>query len=349
MPRSLAPLALLGLSVSLGACINTFDPALYARDGGGALDAGAPPFALADECGATIPELVLPAGTSDLTIGIDTRGLSHVGDRPSCLDRDAPGPDGFLRVQMGAGDRWHFHFRRTGTQDPALYVLRSSCDLRTCAPNEAADLCGTSADEHLTFEPTAAGSYVVAIDSFDTAGLQGALQIIHPACGNSVLEHSETCDDGNTEPLDGCDEQCRHELTPGNSAELEVNDDRFSANHVLPSGGTILVTGRVASVCESDWFAIDLTEGASLRAELLTAGGAACPATRPANLELELRGANGQTSLALGSETTGCAAIDPARDTGAAALPAGRYFVRVYARNDAIERPFDYGLRLTLE
>jgi cysteine-rich repeat protein len=50
-----------------------------------------------------------------------------------------------------------------------------------------------------------------------------------PVCGNGNLEHTETCDDGNTNPLDGCSAQCQNEgcvaQTPGYPANPLCDDD----------------------------------------------------------------------------------------------------------------------------
>lgn len=346
MSRRLA--LLLTLAASSTGCINTFDASLYQRDAGGS-DAGAVRFDLADDCTGEVPEVTLPEGVSEYAVAIDTTGFANDSSATSgCLDTDAEGLEGFFRVAMQAGERWHFHFRHTGDIDPALYLL-STCDVRSCQPSQAIDNCGSGADEHLSVEPTTSGDYFVVLDAVGNTSLAGTLQVIHPTCGNGRAEHSETCDDGNTADGDDCDSQCRQELHSG-ANELEVNDDAFGANHLLfDDGSTMAITGRIASVCESDWFAIDVAAGQSLRAELLQASLLACDTTRPANIELSLVMANGQTVRGVGSERSGCASIDPDVDAFATSLPAGRYYLRVYARNDEIERPFDYGLRVTLE
>lgn len=347
--RPLAALVLGVTSLSLG-CSNTFDPALFASDGGGVGgDAGPPVFRLADYCsGETVPAITLPDGASSTSMAIDTRGLADNGSSElSCARRTPTGPDGFATVTMAANDRWHFHFRHVGEANPVLYVL-PSCDVRLCA-SDVADTCDGGADEHLTITTGATGgTYFLGIDTPDAAGLTGTLEVIRPVCGNGLLEHSETCDDNNRAPGDGCDENCRAELSVGGQLEeANPNDDRFSANHILGEG-PITVTGRVATVCEVDWFMIDVPAGASVDARLLTATGAACTSTRPEHVELDLFRETGALPIATGVETGGgCAAIDDTTP-GSTGLAAGRYFLRVYALNDFVDRPFDYGLRVTL-
>lgn len=314
-------------------CANTFDPSLF--------------LPLADDCteAGEISALNFPAGASEHSYAIDTRTLRNdIDDTTACLGRRAEGPEGFLRVDMSAGERWHFHMRRTGNDDPALYVL-PSCDVRQCTAQQSIDICGQGADEHLTFEAPTSGSYLIAVDSVNSEGVSGMLQIIRPTCGNGTREHSETCDDGNETPGDGCDASCRRELTDALRAEVEVNDDMFSANHILLTANELFVTGRIASTCESDWFAVDVAAGQTIEAALLTSTETECPSDRPASIDLEILRPSGQDVIARGIATTGCPSIAPT----AALSTAGRYFVRVFARNDEVARPFDYGLRVRVQ
>ncbi|MBN8614029.1 MAG: hypothetical protein J0L92_25755 [Deltaproteobacteria bacterium] len=380
-------LVALALGSGLGGCVNTFDPMLYLGtgdagptpvdafvpveddafdpvDAGEAIDAfapdafspvdapidapmldGGPPiFALADYCtGEVVPRIMLAAGASSMSVAIDTRDMrDHGSAELTCSRETASGPDGFASVSMGANDRWHFHFRHVGDADPVLYVL-PSCDVRLCT-EVVADACNTGADEHLT---VATGStpvdYFLAIDTADAAGLTGSLEIIHPTCGNGMIEHSETCD-GTAR----CGTDCRAELSGAFLEEANPNDDRFSANHILGMG-PVMVTGRVVTPCEVDWFMIDVPEGADVDAELLTSTGTACGTSRP-QIELDLFRESGSLPIATGIEAGGgaCAAIASASAPGARNLAAGRYFLRVYALNDTVDRPFTYGLNVTV-
>ncbi|MFN7701877.1 MAG: hypothetical protein ACK5U8_28550 [Deltaproteobacteria bacterium] len=254
-------------------------------------------------------------------------------------------PDAFFRIAANANERWHFHYRHVGAVDPALYIL-GTCDLRVCMDNQAVDLCDASADEHLTFQPSAAGTYIVGIDAYGEEGLTGSLEVYRPTCGNGAREHSETCDDGDLEPGDGCDEQCRDEITSEltNRAELEVNDDFFSANHVLYTPGTpLIVTGRIATSCESDWFAVDLASPSSLTTQLLADAEQSCAGRSdlPDPFTLELIAADGQTRLVRGALVDGCPRVESSM------LERGRYFLRVFGGVEGGRR-FDYALRLTV-
>lgn len=315
-------------------------------------DGGPPVFALSDYCTGTVNLLDLE-GAASRTIAIDTRALSEDGsaDIATCLGDRPTGPDGFLRFTATAGERWHFHYRHVGAVNPALYIL-DTCDLRMCRDNQVIDLCDDSADEHLTFQAAGAGTYFVGIDSYNPEGLTGTIEAYRPVCGNGMREHSETCDDGGVVPGDGCDEQCRDEITAGltDRGELEVNDDRFSANHVLLTvGAPLLVTGRIATECETDWFVVDLPATGAISAELATMAGASCMGSVdvPDPFRLELIASDGLTVLGAGTLATGCPAIDPARDAFATGLPAGRYFLRIFGRAES-GRPFNYGMRVTM-
>jgi cysteine-rich repeat protein len=288
------------------------------------------------------------------TIAIDTRGLADDGasDIAMCLGRAPTGPDAFFRITAAANERWHFHYRHVGDVDPALYVL-GTCDLRVCMDNQVVDLCQVGADEHLTFQPSVAGSYIVGVDAYGAEGLTGSLEVYRPTCGNGMREHSETCDDGDLDPGDGCDEQCRDEITNTltDRGELEVNDDFFSANHALYTPGTpMLITGRIATACESDWFVVDLPSTSSLAAQMRTMADASCVGSLdvPDPFTLQLIAADGLTRVATGAiDAGGCPGIDPTRETVAATLAAGRYFLRVFGAVDTGRR-FDYGLSLTI-
>jgi cysteine-rich repeat protein len=330
---------------SLDAPVDVFTPS------DSALDGGPPLFPLADYC-SDPPELVLSGASR--TIAINTGSLTDdgSGDIAVCLGRAPTGPDAFFRITAAANERWHFHYRHIGDVDPALYIL-GTCDLRVCMDNQVVDLCDTGADEHLTFQPTTAGSYIVGVDAYGAEGLTGSLEVYRPTCGNGMREHSETCDDGDRDPGDGCDEQCRDEITSTltDRGELEVNDDFFSANHVLYTAGTpMLVTGRIATACESDWYVVDLPSASSLSAQMRTMSDTACMGSLdvPDPFTLELVAADGLTRIATGRlDAGGCPGIDPARETVAATLPAGRYFLRVFGAVDTGRR-FDYGLSLTI-
>ncbi len=331
-----------------------FDAGLYQareRDAGAApVDAGLLSLDLADDCTGAVPELVVPAGHADVSIALDTTGLTNLYSNLICTGRPAPGPDGFFQVQMTAGERWHFHVRRRGEGiDPLVFVL-PSCDPRSCDIGGGLDACRVDADEHLSFVAPRTGTYFVGIDNAAGAAFEGTVQVIRPTCGNGAMEHSEPCDDANTDDGDGCDSQCRVEIGMG-AREGEPNDDRFGASVlVMPAAGPLQVTGRLAALCESDMFVVDVPAGGAVSSAVWTAGASACEATELPNMELQLIAPDGITIRGAGRArgTNACPSIDPAEDTFARGLAAGRYFVRVYALNEELARPFDYTLEVAV-
>lgn len=339
------------LALSAPGCL-VFDASLYqARemDAGATPDAGRAVLALADDCTGAVPEVRVPEGAADISIDLDTRGLSDDYSNLTCTGRPAPGPDGFFAVQMEVGERWHFHVRRRGDgADPVIFVLPAGCDERQCDLPNGLDACGVDSDEHLSFRAPSAGLYLVGVDSRNADGFEATVQVIRPTCGNGVMDHSETCDDDNNVDGDGCDAECRRELPATGASEAEVNDDAFGANVLTMTTGATTVSGRIGALCESDVFAVDVPEGASLTATVGDAADAACPAGTP-SMELQLISSNGITIRGRGTARGGseCPSID-ATDAFATGLAAGRYFVRIYAVNTEVVRPFDYRLRVTV-
>jgi cysteine-rich repeat protein len=242
-----------------------------------------------------------------------------------------------MQVQMRAGEKWHFHVDTEGNeaQDPVLYIL-DACDARTCQLGDAIDRCGSGTDEHLSFVPDRAGSYIVGIDSVGEGGGDYELLALAPVCGNGGgPEHSETCDDGNIVPGDGCDEQCRAELSPANRGEVEPNDE-FTESNVVPvarSGESFAVSGRIGGRCDVDQYTFEVEETSALIVtfDVTTSGGC----SDSAGLELELLDESGIRALGSGGEDEdGCPVIRGDSEL-AGELEPGRYHVRLKGNEDA--------------
>ena len=339
------------LAVLLATGCNVFDPELYMR---AEMDAGMPgpdtgpadpPLATQDSCSGMAP-LVEPSTTNRM---LDTTALGDdISMLSSCTGNDALGNDGFFTVQMEIGQKWHVHVRANGATDrnPAVYVLTGSCDERTCQPGDAIDECGVGADEHLTFVARTAGRHVIGVDDRVAGGSVYRVLVAQPVCGNGgEPEHSETCDDGNTDPGDGCDVLCRAELTTAAATEDEPNDEWTSANIVMPDGtGTLTVSGRIGGRCDFDAFGLEVPEGQSIRATILDAAGAACPMTAPA-LKLTMIRPDGRTIQGSVDTPGPCPAID-ATHSFAQGLGEGKWFVRLSTVEGA--PTFDYRIRFEI-
>jgi cysteine-rich repeat protein len=317
-------LIITSLLLLLPAACRVFDPKLYMGDGGEPNDNpdGPRAISLAERCESMGSIPVLAAGGAPYEI--DTRSMtSDYRELSACVGHELPGNDGFVAVDMKAGEKWHVHINpATADYDPALYIL-ASCDERACGATTAIDECGPGKSEHLSFIAPATSRYLVGIDSPTTGGGQATVVIARPQCGNNIVEHSETCDDGNTMSGDGCDSLCRKEL-PATTNEMEPNDDLRAAN-ILPMKGASAptrVTAQIATRCDHDMYSVTVPAGGSIKARV-TAMTATCTADGTA-ARLSLVASDGQTEIGLGTPPTGddCPAIDE-RHAFAKNLPAG--------------------------
>lgn len=126
---------------------------------------------------------------------------------------------------------------------------------------------------------------------------------------------------------------------PGTTFSFTVGVSENEPNSTAATG-TPLISGRLSSrglgaitpTGDRDYWIVDVPAGAarySIRAETTVGGPGVCPS--PAATVLRLYATNGTTELA--SDTFdgvgSCSLIDPVTDTGARALPAGRYYLRV--------------------
>lgn len=301
----------------------------------------------ADICSATNVPVVT---SSSQPARIDTSVLTdRVRDLASCTEFEAKGNDGFFAVDMQLGQKWHFHASIVGEQaNPAIYVLRS-CDERTCQVGDAIDDCSDGSDEHLSFTAPATARYFIGIDSRESGGEVYDVLALAPVCGDGVLDHSETCDDGNVVPSDGCDELCRFELSPASPTmltfELEPNDDFSSANLALPeaAGSQVKVAGRLGGRCDFDMYAVNVLEGGSISALLFENQGVACDVDTP-TFSMQLLDSSGVRNIGDGTVKSGtCPSLD-GTDSIATGLSAGIYFIRL--TTDPSNPATDYELHL---
>jgi cysteine-rich repeat protein len=213
------------------------------------------------------------------------------------------------------------------------------------------DECGPNRDEHLSFIAPSAGKFMVGIDQRISGGGKFDVLAVHPICGDSVVDHSESCDDGNTTPGDGCDDKCRVELSPSKLAETEPNDDFTGANIVKIDGTTtpsLTVHGRLGGRCDYDTYGINVPMGASIKATLLDGLGNACPATTPImSLSLVLPDGHQKAGVVSGGDGAGCPAIGTSEAFAQNIQTPGLYFVRVSTNKDEATA-FDYSLKLEL-
>lgn len=343
----IARLLLTALFPLLGAC-DVFDASLYQdAEDAGVEDGGLATVTLADDCTGDVP-FVESAGSPRTTTTAFLHDTFNT-DIAACTGSPEPGNDGFFKVQMTAGDKWHFHMRLTDLgANPAVYVLRS-CDERSCSANTSLDECGTGRDEHLSFRAPSTGTFIVGVDSRTAGGAAYEITVVNPICGNGGQpEHSETCDDGNQEDGDGCSSECRAEVSAAAPDEVEPNDESTNANLAMTDevSGIVVVRGNLGGRCDFDMWAVEVPADATLRATMLDANGDPCVAgVTPFNIFLFQT--NGFTTAGEGSPRGGneCPSFDET-DSFAVDLSAGRHFVRVTTAEDVAEA---VGYQLQLE
>jgi cysteine-rich repeat protein len=330
-------------------CVGNFDPALY-------MTGGVQPLALGDYCtdAASVPTLARahpddPSVSVTMSYAIDTRGLiSDVSDQVStCTSGPQDGNDGFLRVHMNDGERWHFHIRHPDNgMSPSIYVFDSACDIRGCPAANGLDLCGAAADEHYTFVATGTGDRYVGIDAKErgtdgSGGFAAQLDVIHPVCGNGTREHSEGCDPGPDVEGDDCDASCRVILTDGED-EVEANDDFYAANHIVLGGTTTSVNGGLATACESDIFAFDVAAPMDVTIDLaLQDGGCPGATALPLSLEVLLSESSSSALQTVNADGSTCPSIV------LTALAAGTHFIRLRSVEPGVTRNVPYRLTIT--
>lgn len=236
-----------------------------------------PELLLSDQCDTTA-EAVEPIDAHRhaalMELGDDVSSL------PACGVSGLSGPDGFVVVELGAGEHWHFMVKPPPDVDVAMYFLET-CDPRSASCPHVVDRCPAGVAEECTIRSPVAQRYYLG---FDTRGGGDELEvtITRTRCGDGVLEHGEGCDDGNIFDMDGCDSACRVELLSAAADECEPNDWHSEANVVyLEGGGTIEVAGQIGGLCDLDHFNVHVSAGATIRAEILGADAMPCPADMP--------------------------------------------------------------------
>ena len=320
--------------------------------GGGDGDAAAMPsepsfLPLADVCdSADVPAISFGEEEIVRRYNVDTSQMNDDIRTPNCSNAVYGGNEGFFSLAMGAGERWHLFAAPSGDsdRDVAMYLL-NACDSGSCI--QAIDSCGAGGEEHFTLISEANSAPIVAVDSRGSGGSPGTVVMLRPICGNSALEHSETCDDGNVEAGDGCDQLCRREFAATDLDEIEYNDEIYSANVVLDavSAGGHTVAGLLSGRCDFDVFAVNVAAGASVRAVMTTAAGDPCDGEL-SYLDMELIDPAGRV-LGNGSADAGnaCPEIDSADAFAQDISVGGMYYVRLGTGRDPQDN-FGYQLKL---
>jgi cysteine-rich repeat protein len=162
------------------------------------------------------------------------------------------------------------------------------------------------------------------------------VKLTPPMCGDGVIQLSanEQCDDKNLTSGDGCSPTCQLEGLYGK--ETETNDTLANAN---PLGGLDGVIGAIGTLADQDYFSFDVTVAGSSVTLTVDNGLGQCPAGFDSKLYL-YNGAGAELTSDDDSGPGGCSTISPTLYPAAGGLPAGTYFARVEALNNAGVAPY---------
>lgn len=309
---------LLGFGFILAGCSLADESLLdQFRDGGatgsdGGTDAGPNPGAV-DQCGASDVRILT---NSEEDIAIDTRPLfNRVSGFASCGEQ-TPGRDGFLGVQVQAGEYWHFHLRVNTAEDPdpsnrnpILYLLDDSCNVTVCNNDVLANFCSEEQDEHFGIRFRNSGLFYIGIDDGNAGGGAYLLDALRPVCDSTQREHGEACD-GEA----NCSNDCLSILDENNRAEQGFNFNFFEANLIsLGSSGTgsIEIQGSIGGFqgcAYPDVYAIDVPAARALHVETERAASTDCvPASE---LDIALQSATGAPAGTRSTTGDNCFVID---------------------------------------
>ena len=208
-----------------------------------------------DRCGDTEADYVILDDSTAGQVLIDTTSMTN---RVSmCGDRASPGHDGFIAIDVQAGDQWHFHVVpdpsvADNDRDPFVYLLfapAGSCDARDCEHN--ADRCDTGGEEHFAFVAPSQGRWYLGIDDRNAGGGRYLLEAVRLQCGDGVKVHGESCD-GEAD----CDpSSCRTIRSETSPLEREPNDNEIEANLLqFPTSGELTIEGSIGGTTEGNAF-----------------------------------------------------------------------------------------------
>ena len=325
------------------------------------LEPGSTDVTFYEDC-RSLPSDVIALAGETRDIRIDTTSAVN---NLSSMCSSTGGNDLFIALDVTAGEYWHFHlttdneFSSSADLNPALYLLTDACDDRNC--EYFSNRCAGTGDEHFAFVASTTGRYYLGIDDANAGGGHYKLQALRPVCGNGTRDHGESCDDGShcadgtpcttDDPSvcagigdgqcaprsdDGCDRDCRQELSASGGSERDPNDNLVEANVLrtdLPEQNPFVINGDVGgpSDCYPDVFAVFVEQGERVDVSVLESYSAGTKIGVPCNglttyapLSITLR-SNDPNDTPVPMEIDGC----PFVSTGP--LDAGESFITVDA------------------
>ncbi|MFO0555109.1 MAG: hypothetical protein U0271_42420 [Polyangiaceae bacterium] len=172
---------------------------------GGQGGTGGQPAVANDTC-ANPDKLTIGLGESASASGTTTGAQDDT--KSFCIeDANDVRNDVFYELTLEADCTLDIQVDGTAPLDPAI-SLRSACDVD--------EYCVNSTGNTEVFRRHAtAGTYFIVVSDMDNSGgdFQLTVECTPPTCGDGVLNPTEDCDDGGTQPGDGCDAQCHFEAT----------------------------------------------------------------------------------------------------------------------------------------
>lgn len=295
------------------------------NDGDGAVDCSD-----ATDCGAVCGDTCLAPLAVDPNSSLNGTTLGHATALTSSCGGAATGAEVAYEVSIPEDGKFDVFL----SSDAALNVnVRTTCGL------DASELvCG--ANTRLTLDALAGESYFIIVDGAsgaDAGEFLLELALRQPACGDSIRDAEEPCDDGNINDGDGCDPDCQLEIS-----ETEPNDDIASAD-VFDFGPWF---GQVGAPGDADVYQVTLTAASStLIVDTLNLGDGACGLNlMDSVVDIFDTDANGNALLA-SDDDSGDGDCARAIATG---LPPGDYFVRVTAGAGADPATFPYRLGVSV-
>ena len=348
--RALRSVLVVCLSVALGGCFVVSREHLdNLESGDSGMDTSNPGdtsmedtgevFALNDRCGQPTPLLRV---STEGQIKVDTRMLANrISD---CNGRPAPGNDGFVAIDVTAGERWHFHVVPDPTvsgqdRDPFLYLLPQSCFAAACV--NFSNTCTGAGDEHFAFEALNTETVYLGIDDVNPGGGQYEINAIRLDCGDGVSAHGESCD-GDANCMN-----CRKVLSGATPNEAPPNDNTIEANMItFPASNMLTLTGSIGddgSCTYPDVFQFTVVNaGSDLNVDFLKSDGFACDSGTLTPFRLVLRQLDG-TIVAMGMDSAaGCEQLIVPD------LPAATYFLSIELPTAITSTSYRMRMQLTL-
>lgn len=223
--------------------------------------------------------------------------------------------------------------------DSALYIRSGDCT--SGSQIECDDAIGDGG-EVITFDAAADTNYWIFVDGY--GGEKGAYEltvsVTPPVCGNGIIEGSEACDDGNTNPNDGCSATCAWEGGCGGVAETEPND-LANAQVIPPACGTFQVSPAALPTGDADYFKIDLTAGAFITASTFVGKPGSCVSGNDTVLALFAPTATVPTATSGGCPSTGALVCN---DNGSSNSPCSKieYTVKKAEEGTLVLKAWNY-------